>query len=152
MKKRQFMGKREIREFLEKISENYGEIDADKVEFAEHEESIIYILDDKIELIKNEELIFPFLGGSIVELLPSVTVDMGAIRFVCNGADIMAPGITDLDDFCKDDVVAVRDKTHGKAIAVGVAHKSSEEIKSLKKGKVIGSLHYVGDDLWESLS
>jgi PUA domain protein len=146
------MGKREIQEFLEKISKKYGEIDADKVEFAEQEESIVYILDDKIELIKNEELIFPFLGGSIVERLPSVIVDMGAIRFVCNGADIMAPGITKLDYFSKEDVVVIRDNTHGKALAVGVALKFSEEINSLKKGKVITNLHYVGDELWESLS
>ena len=152
MKKRQFMGKRETREFLEKVSEQFGEVNAEKVEFAHHEDNIIYILDDKVEFIEKDGKIIPFLGGSIVENLPTVTVDMGAIRFVCNGADIMAPGITDLDDFSENDIVVVRDNTHGKPLAVGAALKSSDEINSLRKGRVVSNLHYVGDPIWEDIS
>ncbi|MBD3205895.1 DUF1947 domain-containing protein [Candidatus Bathyarchaeota archaeon] len=152
MKKRQFMGKRETREFLEKVSEQYGEISAEKIEFAQHEDNIIYILDDNVEFIEKDGKIIPFLGGSIVDRLPSVTVDMGAIRFVCNGADIMAPGITDLDDFKESDIVVIRDNTHGKPLAIGEAIKSDDDISSLKKGRVVSNLHYVGDTIWEDIS
>ena len=46
--------------------------------------------------------------------------------------------------------MVIRDVTHGKGLAVGVANKSSQEIEMSKTGKVIKNLHYVGDKLWEA--
>jgi predicted RNA-binding protein (TIGR00451 family) len=42
----------------------------------------------------------------------------------------------------------VRDVTHGKALAIGRALKSTPEIEAARKGKVVENLHYVGDRLW----
>lgn len=152
MKKRHFMRKREAKDFLEKISDRYGEVQTDKVEFAEYEEKKIYLIDDELELIEDENGLYPFLGGSLVDRLPYVTVDMGAVRFVCNGADVMAPGIIDLDVFSKGETVIIRDISYKKALAVGIALESSENIESSKKGKVISNLHYIGDKLWNKLA
>ena len=81
--------------------------------------------------------------------LPKVVVDMGAVRFVVNGADIMGPGVVSVEEFEEGAVVVVVDETHGKPLAVGVALLPSEEIAKKPKGKVVKNLHWVGDKVWE---
>jgi PUA domain protein len=146
------MRNRDARNLLQVLSKKYGKIDAKKVEVAEFEDRNIYFLDELIEFVKDEKDLYPYLGGSYLDFLPKVVVDMGAIPFVCNGADIMAPGIVEVDSFQQGSLVVVRDVTHGKALAVGKSIKSSTEIESEKKGKVIKNLHYVGDKFWENAS
>ena len=78
-----------------------------------------------------------------------VTVDMGAIPYLANGADIMAPGIIDADvSIAKDDIVWIRDERNLRPLSVGKSSCSGEELKARNKGKVISTIHYVGDDLW----
>jgi PUA-domain protein len=144
------MRRKDARKLLDELSEKFGQVDVEKVEVAEFEEKKIIILNGKIEFIEDESGLYPYLGGSYLGRLTRVVVDMGAIRFVCNGADVMAPGITEMDEFEAGDVVVVRDVTHGKGLAIGVANKSSREIEESKTGKVIKNLHYVGDKLWEA--
>lgn len=145
------MKRRDQKELLEKLSEKYI-IHVKRVEVGKVEDIIVYLFDEDPEFIQGEVGLYPFLGGNFVDSLPDVVVDMGAIPFVCNGADVMAPGIINLGEFSMGDLVVVRDVTHGKALAIGVANKSSEDIIASKKGKVVKNLHYVGDKLWESLS
>ena len=64
----------------------------------------------------------------------------------------MAPGITEIGSFDEGDLVVIRDINHGKALAIGIANKSSADIEASKKGKVIKNLHYVGDKLWGAVS
>ena len=78
-----------------------------------------------------------------------VTVDMGAVRFVTNGADVMGPGITDADPAIKTgDLVWVREERHQKPLAVGQALAEGAALKGKPKGKQVKSLHFVGDRLW----
>lgn len=99
----------------------------------------------------DNETILPFLGtADILERFPCVHVDMGAVKFVCNGANIMRPGITRFDNFRKGDIVAVRDQTFSKILAVGKALEDSDIAASKTKGYVIDNFHYVGDRFWES--
>jgi PUA domain protein len=89
-----------------------------------------------------------FLQSDLV--LKKITVDMGAIKFVVNGADIMRPGIVAIEDgIAKDDFIVVIDEQNGKALAVGIALLGTEEIRSSTSGKVIRNIHYVGDDIWK---
>lgn len=82
-------------------------------------------------------------------VIKTITVDMGAVRFVVNGADIMRPGIVEIEEgIGKDDFVAVVDKNNRKPLAVGIALFGSEEMKAMASGKVIKNIHYVGDELW----
>lgn len=84
-------------------------------------------------------------------LLKQVTVDMGAVKFVTSGADVMRPGITELDHkIRKDEFVVVVDETHKKPLAVAKALFSGEEIFKMEKGKVLASLHYVSDAIWKA--
>ena len=78
-----------------------------------------------------------------------VTVDAGAIEFVSNGADVMRPGIVEVDDGITDgDLVAIAEETHDKVLAVGRAQTDSDDMLG-DSGKVVSSIHYVGDDLYE---
>ncbi len=89
-------------------------------------------------------------GGAPVALLKKITVDMGAVRFVVNGADVMRPGIVAVEDgIAAGDPVVVVDQTHGKPLAVGKALCDSAEMLAAKTGKMIKTLHYVGDELWK---
>jgi len=78
-----------------------------------------------------------------------VTVDTGAISFVSDGADVMRPGITEAtDDIEPEDLVVIAEETHGKILAVGRARVPGDEMVG-DEGKVVDSLHHVGDDLYE---
>ena len=118
----------------------------------EVEEDKRLLIAEDIVAVQVQNWIVPFLGGKAETLLhfPSVTVDMGAVRFVCNGAKVMRPGITSYDSFNKGQIVLVRDQTHGKALAVGVALEASESLKVITKGSVVDTLHYISDKLWEA--
>ena len=153
IRNRQTMKRKLAKELIEKLTLLFGELNINKTETAKFEEKIVYILNDIIELVEDSNGIYPVLTSKIVERIPSVIVDMGAIPFVCNGADIMAPGIAELKrPFKINDLVIIRDITHKKALAVGRALKPSKEIEIKKKGKVIANLHYVGDKLWNAIS
>jgi len=150
LRKRKSLKRKAAKKLFEELSSVFGEIIAERVESAVLEDVTVYLLDYVVEFVRDGDAIYPFLGGSHVDGLPRVVVDMGAIPYVCNGADVMAPGITDMDSFEVGDLVVVRDVTHGKALAIGKALKSSSDIEASRKGKVIENLHYVGDSLWKA--
>ena len=150
LRKRKSLKRKAAKKLFEELSSVFGEIIAERVESAVLEDVTVYLLDYVVEFVRDGDAIYPFLGGSHVDGLPKVVVDMGAIPYVCNGADVMAPGIADMDSFEVGDLVVVRDVTHGKALAIGKALKSSSDIEASRKGKVIENLHYVGDSLWKA--
>jgi PUA domain protein len=79
-----------------------------------------------------------------------VTVDMGAVKFVNNGADVMAPGIVEADPAIQPgDLVWVRDERNKIPLAVGEALIPGAQMARGPKGKAVKSLHHVGDPLWE---
>ncbi|WP_436936273.1 RNA-binding protein [Halovenus marina] len=78
-----------------------------------------------------------------------VTVDAGAIEFVSNGADVMRPGIVAADESIDaGDLVVIVEETHDKALAVGRAKVDGAEMTG-DEGRVVESLHHVGDELYE---
>ncbi len=100
----------------------------------------------------DHNIVLPFLGkNKIVDRFPSVNVDMGAVRFVCNGAKIMRPGITKFDTFHKGEIVSVKDEIHKKTLAVGIALEDSKTASSSSKGYVIDNLHYISDKFWKAI-
>jgi PUA domain protein len=95
----------------------------------------------------------PFLGDDeLLKAFPKVVVDMGAIKFLTNGANVMRPGIRSfLAPFLKGDVVVVVDEKHGKALAVGTAMVDSLEGEKMGRGPVIRNVHYIGDKFWNAV-
>lgn len=116
------------------------------------------LVDEKVILINHKPFFF-YHEGKLVPtlhyvmehpvLLKKITVDMGAVRFVVGGADIMRPGIVAIEnEISVGDLVVVVDVQHKKPLAVGIALFGSAEMQAMTSGKVIKNIHYVGDDVW----
>ena len=145
------------RKDVRRLKDEAGDLlrdDTNSIIQAETEDGItVYIIEGDIKLARRDKALFPTLLNESVEDLPSVLVDMGAIPYVCNGADVMSPGITGIDgDFGEGDLVIVRDERHRKSLAVGLALASSADMREMPKGKAVKSIHYVGDKLWKVTS
>ena len=111
----------------------------------------LIITGNGITAVKIGEVILPFLDDiPILEKFPYVTVDMGAVKFVCKGANIMRPGITKFSDFESGEIVCIVEESQNKFLAVGKAEMSSKELEDVKKGEVIKNMHYISDIFWES--
>ncbi len=79
-----------------------------------------------------------------------VTVDMGAVPYVYNGADVMAPGIVEADPGIRaGDLVWVQDEKNRRPLAVGRAIMDGPTMALEERGKAIETLHHVGDDIWK---
>ncbi|MFB6104257.1 MAG: RNA-binding protein [Halobacteriaceae archaeon] len=77
-----------------------------------------------------------------------VTVDAGAVSFVSDGADVMRPGIVEADaTIAAGDLVVICEETHEKALAIGEALVHGSEMLG-EEGRVVASIHHVGDDLY----
>jgi len=121
------------------------------VERVETERATIYLVNSEPILAKVNNRLIPTLKFSqALSSLPSVIVNMGAVPPICNGADVMAPGVVATDgNFQVNMLVVVRDERHKKPLALGVALLDKVQITSSDRGKVVMNIHYVGDWLWE---
>lgn len=147
------LNKSEIQKLNKEIKEKYGvELFSkkDKVEIIEKNDVKMLAKDGKVMFFYHGEELIPTL--KLLQennFLKKITVDIGAVKFVVNGADIMKPGITKLDNGIeKGENAAIIDEKHGKIISVCKTLFSGEEIKGMDKGKVLQNLHYVGDKVW----
>jgi PUA domain protein len=129
------------------------ELDADsyeRVAFDDSDWEVVLVDGDPLVLYVDEE---PFLTVQGANAYPPergvVTVDAGAVSFVSDGADVMRPGIVEADpDIEAGDLVAVNEESHGKFLAVGRARIDGDDMVG-DSGKVVDSIHHVGDDLFE---
>ncbi len=130
---------KELERFGIKLSKKDSVVKCEDVLKVNKEVAFFYYKEELVPTLK-------FLINSLV--LPKVTVDMGAIKFVVNGADIMRPGIVDMGTFESGDFVVVVDVNNTKPLAVGIALMSSAEMQETSSGKVVQNIHYVGDEIW----
>jgi PUA-domain protein len=153
---RRFMKEKDARkilsEFLKHVHVNDQQLAFLKlpVEVSEMKHEELFFVDGVPLFAKSGNMLFPTLTSTkILSALPKATVNMGAVPYVCNGADVMAPGIVGFEgDFGKDDFVVVVDERHKKPIAMAAALFNSEEAKKLERGRVLKNMHYVGDNIW----
>ena len=135
------------------------DLDADsfeKVEFEDSDWDVVLVDGDPLVLYVEAEAsdgAEPFLTVEGANAYPPekhvVTVDAGAISFVSDGADVMRPGITEADeDIDEGDLVVIEEETHGKALAIGRAMTDGADMVG-DSGRVVNSIHHVGDDLFE---
>ena len=109
------------------------------------------ITGEGLKILKIENDYLPFLSETtILEKFPNVEVDMGAVKFMCKGANLMRPGIKKFTEFEKDKLVCIVEETHHKFLAVGKSVVSSSELENMEKGEVIQNLHYISDKFWET--
>jgi PUA-domain protein len=144
-----------LKEFEEKFPSYAAAVESAKiVEELPVEESLMIFLDGKPLILRTTAGLLPTLKfEALVNSLPKIVVDMGAVPHVVNGAQIMRPGIKHVkDDFRKGDLLVIVEEKYNKPIALGIAEMDSGEMRSQTKGRVITNLHYVGDELWKSFT
>jgi PUA domain protein len=151
--KSNLISKSETAQVLEEISSQW-KITLPKIKnlkFHYADDDVIIITGQEFTAIKKGDTYLPFLSEtSLLEKFPYVMVDMGAVKFMCNGANVMRPGITKYTNFKKDDIVCVIEESQRKFLAVGRAFVSSDELESMAKGEVVKNMHYISDKFWES--
>lgn len=150
--KSNLISKSETVALLKTVSEKWGieipKIKNLKVHQISNEAQII--TGKGIKILKVDEDYIPFLSETeILEKFPNVTVDMGAVRFMCKGANLMRPGIKNLTDFKKEDLVCIVEESQHKFLAIGKAVADSSEIEEMEKGEVLKNIHYISDKFWE---
>ena len=149
---RKHLNKKEIKQLNAQLKEQFGLSDyfdkKDKVEITEKDHLVIILHEGAPAFFHREGKLVPTLKNILKEnFLKKITVDMGAIKFVANGADIMRPGIVAWDKtITKDMIVVIEDETHHKPLAIGKMLVA--DLDSVTSGKVIQNVHYVGDTIW----
>jgi PUA-domain protein len=120
------------------------------VEILEEETSKIYLVNGKPFFFKIGDSILPtLLFGDFISNIPKIVVDMGAVPYVCNGADIMAPGLVRIEgDFNEGALVLIVDEKHNKPLALGESFYDSQTAGKIKQGAVAKNLHFVSDKIW----
>jgi PUA-domain protein len=151
---RRTLSKRDIKELIPLISGLIEVSPKQKVEIVSEVKHEIMYVDDEALLFEFEGRWLPLLrcllSGRLSVSYPKVAVDMGAIKFVANGADIMRPGIVSVEDgISPGSPVLVVDELHGKTLAIGVSMLSSDELRAAAGGKVVKNAHAAGDALWD---
>ncbi|MET1159684.1 MAG: DUF1947 domain-containing protein [Thermoprotei archaeon] len=153
------LSKRERKKLIEELARLYPGLFIDKNVFIE-------ILEDKsigkLVIANGIPLVFSYgdkwilhlkylIKHGIPEGVSRVVVDMGAVKPLLKGADVMIPGIKSvIGEFKTGDPVVVVDEKYGKPFVVGIALIDSDKIVTgaLKRGKAIENVHRVGDKFW----
>ena len=155
VRNRHRLKKKVIRELNNKLNNTFSSnFDFEKftIDSAMVGNSEVFFFDNELLALNiNNE---PFLSiRGILKFQPTrrfVTVDMGAVKFVTNGADVMSPGIVDADlNLLVADIVWVRDEQNKKPLAIGAALMTGPLMIESKSDKAVKTLHYIGDHLWQ---
>lgn len=123
---------------------------SNQVEVMEAQKVKVYVVDGRPLIGESEGNVFPtLLFEEQLSKQPKVVVDMGAVPYICNKADIMGPGITEIQgEFKPKNLVTVLDAKNRKPIAVAEAIFDSGTAAITRKGKLFRNLHCVGDEIW----
>jgi len=141
-----------LNEVSERLKVNVDALFGSKanVEVVEVDFGQIYLVGGKPLFFKAGERVLPtLLFQDFAARAPKVVVDMGAVPYVCKGADVMAPGIVRVEgEFGKGALVLVVDVKYGKPLAVGESLYDTETTRSIKQGGVVKNVHFVSDKIW----
>ncbi len=145
---------KKVQKYLDEIRTKLGDIPFDvgeDIDIATTSAGKVLLSGDTPVVAFFEEGMFPTIHGllSMKATKAYVTVDMGAVKFIYNGADVMAPGIVDADDeIVEGQFVWIKDESHGKPLAVGKALTGGKRMVESNQGKVVKTLHHIGDEMF----
>ena len=157
---RYMLRERETKKMFKKLMKEYPKIYEAIVNKKSRIEHIVTDDETEIEIIDKKPILIKFKGevtiptinilNEVSDEIPKVIVDQGAIPYIINGADIMRPGIVNIEGkFDKGAIVQIQEERFHKVISIGMALYASNEIIEKKKGKVVRNIHHVGDKLWD---
>jgi len=158
-KRRHFLREREATQLLDEVSHKlHFDIrqllgTKTQIEMAETQTTKIFFVNNKPFLaLLNNNLLPTLLFEEALRLLPKIVVNMGAVPHVCNGADVMAPGVVRIEgEYKTSDYVVVVDERHDKPLALAIALTDSQTALKMQRGKIAKNIHYIGDNLWNLL-
>jgi PUA-domain protein len=154
-RKRRRIRKKDAKRLEEEFIENAGRCPfshKDDIDIAEMGDIELVFSGGKVTGLIIDGNAFPSLRGILIAEPTKgyVTVDMGAVKFLYNGADVMAPGIIDADPEIREgDIVWAREEKHGKPLVVGRALMDGKKMVESKSGKAVKTVHSIGDKIWE---
>lgn len=158
MARRWYLSKKEVKALKKELLRLYPNM---PLEFKRVEKVIekdlgkIIVIDGKPSFYLYEDKYYPLLTLLLekgYEWLPYVVVDMGAVKPLLRGADIMAPGIREIHgEFREGDPVVIVEEKYRKPFVVGKALVESEVLArgAVKRGKVLENIHRIGDKIWK---
>ena len=158
VRQRTLLNNKDKKELISKLSSKYGESVQNlfdkkaQIEYVRLEnKEEIFLINGTPAIFVNNEILIPMLNLLAIQEFPikTIVVDAGAIKFVSSGADVMRPGIVEIDpSIFKDEYILIREITHKKPIAIGIALYGGEEMKAMQTGKVVKNIHHVGDQYY----
>lgn len=153
-RKRHRLRAREVEELGAVVRERVGEnllAGEDAVDRAVGLDMDYLFVDGRVAYLVVDGRPFPTLHTLLRKAPPGawVDVDEGAIPYLANGADCMAPGVVAAHEGIREgDWVWVRDARHKRPLAVGRALMSGPDMVAAEKGKAVKTVHWVGDKVW----
>ncbi len=152
-----YLSKRDAGQLLERIRRfSWAEgIDAGKPR------NVLRIMEDDFTLYRILGYVICERGGAIfptvheeynrelLDRIPALVVDMGAVPHIARGADVMRPGVRNVrGSFKEDEIVVVRDERNLKPLSICIALEGSERLREIEKGRVAKNIHHVNDRIW----
>lgn len=152
IRKRYYLQKKKLKKLINQLG-NYSTLinSKSKVEILESDPYDIILVNGEPLVMNIDDAYFPTLKGALeLDITEKyAVVDMGAVKFVAKGADIMSPGITEADPEVKEgDLVIIIEETHRKPLATGKALISGPKMVENNEGKAVKTIHYIGDKIW----
>ncbi|MFX1250600.1 MAG: PUA domain-containing protein [Promethearchaeota archaeon] len=151
---RKELASKKRKQLMREIEEKIGKLKKGEITSSIGSKSEQYYLgkEGKILFFRLQEKLFPSLwflrAVGIVDLvIPTISVDKGATPHLLNGADLFVGGITKFDPFEPDNVIIALNPSDF-PICVGITLVSSDEIETIKKGKILKNYHWIGDKIW----
>lgn len=149
------LSKREVHDITSQISKSWPTNSISTIKNLQ-----AYVIDGNKRLLVGDNLVAIQLAPDLIiphltqhdlsNHFASVQVDMNAVKFVCNGANIMRPGITDFTTFKESEIVLVKDQTHKKELAVCISLVDDVTGRKMERGVVLNNIHHIGDVYWET--
>ncbi|KZX15617.1 H/ACA RNA-protein complex component Cbf5p [Methanobrevibacter cuticularis] len=152
IRKRYHLKKKKLKEIKKELGEYASIIPNDAtVELLETDPTPFVLVNGEPYIILINNKPYPTIKAALANDMggKKVVVDMGAVKFVTNGADIMSPGIVDADEnIIPQDVVLIIEETHRKPLAIGISLIRGKEMVEKTEGKAIKTIHHIGDNIW----
>lgn len=124
----------------------------ERVKFEDADWEVVLVDGEPLVVYFDEKPFLTVRGANALDIEENrrqVVVDAGAVSFVSDGADVMRPGIVEVsDDVAEYSLVLIAEESHGKVLAIGRALVDGNDMLG-DEGRVVESLHHVGDDLYE---
>jgi len=140
-----YLSGKEKKQLNPKLPKGYN---IDKKDNIYLKDSVLYKDDKPLFIIISEEYV-PHLKSIPEGVFKSVYIDHGAVPFLMKGADMMRPGVSEIEEgFESGETILIKDEVHKKTLGVGCALFNSKDMKVKEGGKVVKVLHHMKDEFF----